>query len=59
MNDMDRHVVWSDKRRQAHQDLTSKGYKLMHDDEEKSVYHHSELGWHEETSECLGKTSAI
>lgn len=44
---MDHHAVWSDMRRQTHNELSSKGYKLMHDDEEKSIYHHPDLGYHE------------
>ena len=56
---MDRPAVWSDKRRQAHQDLTAQGYKLMHDNPQKSVYHHPQYGWHEVSSEGVGMTSSI
>jgi len=44
---MERHGAWSDTRRQTHKDLTSKGYKLVHDDEQKSIYHHPDFGYHE------------
>ena len=56
---MDRPAVWSDQRRQAHQDLTAQGYKLMHDDPQKSVYYHAQYGWHEVSNECVGMTSSI
>jgi hypothetical protein len=51
VGDMDRPGVWSDKRRQAHQDLTAQGYELMHYNQQKSVYYHSQYGWHEVSNE--------
>jgi len=44
---MDHRAAWDEKRRQAHRDLVVQGYKLVHDDEQKSIYHHPALGFHE------------
>jgi hypothetical protein len=56
---MDPRAIWSDKRRQVHQDLTAQGYKLMHDDPQKSAYYHSQYGWHEVSNEGVGMASSI